>query len=184
MFVIGAPIVFLIANRIPGRGMGRRELASVWWTNLALVVLIGGLCLAFGWQAYLLVQLPVLLIGTSTGIWLFYMQHQFAGVYWRRHAEWDFFTAGLEGCSYFKLPKVLQWFTGNIGFHHIHHLSARIPNYRLEACYRENPTLQQAFTLTLWSSIKSLGLRVYDEELKQLVGWWALKRPRSAATGK
>jgi omega-6 fatty acid desaturase (delta-12 desaturase) len=181
MFVIGAPIVFTIANRMYDPGTGKRERASVWWTTLALAVLIAGLCLAFGWKAYLLVQLPVLVLGSSTGIWLFYMQHQFEGVYWERHNKWDFFLAGLKGSSYFQLPKILQWFTGNIGFHHIHHLNARIPNYRLEACYRENPALQTPARLDLLSSLKSLTLRLYDEESRTLVGWQVLKRARLAA---
>ncbi len=181
MFIIGAPIVFAIVQRFYGRGTGKREKASVWWTNLALVVLIGGLVWLVGWKAYLMVQIPVFWLGTATGVWLFYMQHQFEDVYWERHDTWDFFEAGLKGCSYFKLPKILQWFTGNIGFHHIHHLSARIPNYKLEACFRENPLLQKPPTLTLRSSLKSLRLRLYDEEQKKMVGWEALKRYRQTA---
>ncbi len=181
MFIIGAPIVFGIVQRFYTRGTGKREKASVWWTNLALVVLIGGLIWLVGWKAYLMVQIPVFWLGTATGVWLFYMQHQFEDVYWERHDNWDFFEAGLKGCSYFKLPKILQWFTGNIGFHHIHHLSARIPNYKLEACFRENPILQNPHTLTLRSSLKSLRLRLYDEEQKKLVGWEALKRYRQTA---
>lgn len=171
MLVIGAPIVFAITHRFYTRSAGKREKASVWWTNLGLALLIGGLVWLVGWKAYLLVQIPVLWIGSATGVWLFYVQHQFEGVYWERHEKWNFFDAGLKGCSYYKLPKLLQWFTGNIGFHHIHHMSARIPNYRLEECYRENPELQQATTLTLLSSLKSMSLRVYDEQKKRLVGW-------------
>jgi omega-6 fatty acid desaturase (delta-12 desaturase) len=178
MFIIGAPIVFAIVNRFYGPGTGRRERASVWWTNLALVVLIELLAWQVGWKAYLLVQVPILLLGTSGGVWLFYVQHQFERVYWRRHDKWDFFEAGLNGCSYYKLPRLLQWFTGNIGFHHIHHLSAKIPNYRLEKCFRDNPALQKPFTLTLLSSFKSLRLRLYDEDNHRLVGWEVLKRHR------
>ena len=183
MFVIGAPIVFGIVNRIPLRDIGKRERASVWWTNLALVVLIGLLIWLFGWKAYLLVQVPVFWMGSAAGVWLFYMQHQFEGVYWERHEKWNFFETGLKGCSYYKLPRVLQWFTGNIGFHHIHHLSAKIPNYWLEQCYRENEAFQRPATLTLFSSLKSLTLGLYDEQIRQLVGWAALKnyRSRSAA---
>ncbi|MBN2388401.1 MAG: fatty acid desaturase [Anaerolineales bacterium] len=178
LFVIGAPIVFAVVQRIPLRGSGKRERASVWWTNLALVVLIGLLIWLVGWEAFLLVQIPVFWLGTAAGVWLFYMQHQFEGVYWERHEKWNFFAAGLMGCSYYRLPRLLQWFTGSIGFHHIHHVSARIPNYRLEACYRENPVLQGPATLTLLSSLKSLRLRLYDEATHQLVGWEVLKRSR------
>lgn len=178
MFVIGAPIVFAVVQRFYGRGTGKREKASVWWTNLALVVLIGLLIWAFGWKAYLMVQIPVLWLGTAAGVWLFYMQHQFENVYWERHDKWNFFEAGMKGCSYYKLPRVLQWFTGNIGFHHIHHMNARIPNYRLEQCYRQNEVFQHAPTLTLRSSLRSLSLRLYDEREKRMVGWEALKKYR------
>jgi omega-6 fatty acid desaturase (delta-12 desaturase) len=171
MLVIGAPIVFAVVNRFYGRGTGKRERASVWWTNLGVAVWIGGLIWLVGWKAYLMVQIPVLWIASAAGVWLFYVQHQFEGVYWERHDKWNFFDAGLKGCSYYKLPRLLQWFTGNIGFHHIHHISAKIPNYRLEECYRDNPELQQAVTLTLRSSLKSLSLRVYDENRKKLVSW-------------
>lgn len=175
MFVIGAPLVFALFHRLPLPGMGRRERASVWWTNLALALLISLLCLAFGWREYLLVQLPVLFLGTAAGVWLFYVQHQFENVYWARHERWNFFDAALKGASFYKLPKLLQWFTGNIGFHHIHHLAPRIPNYNLEACHRENP-LFHIPPLTLRSSLKCLKLRLYDEDLGKMVGWEGLKR--------
>jgi acyl-lipid omega-6 desaturase (Delta-12 desaturase) len=176
MFAIGAPVIFAIVNRFYLKGSGKRERLSVWWTNLALTLLISVLCLIVGWKAYLLVQIPVLFLGSATGVWLFYLQHQFEGVYWERHPQWDFFEAGQKGCSYFKLPRLVQWFTGNIGFHHIHHLNAKIPNYRLEECYRDNPTLRQPPTLSLVSSLKCLTLRLYDEDSRQLVGWKGLKR--------
>jgi omega-6 fatty acid desaturase (delta-12 desaturase) len=182
MFVIGAPIVFAIVQRFYLPSAGKREKASVWWTNLALALLIGLLIWLVGWKAFLLVWAPVFWMGTAAGVWLFYMQHQFEEVYWERHEKWNFFEAGLKGCSYYKLPGILQWFTGNIGFHHIHHMSAKIPNYRLEECYRDNPELQQPPTLTLPSSLKSLALRLYDEENKQLVGWKGLKPYRSHPT--
>ena len=178
MFVIGAPIVFAVTQRFYGPETGKRERASVLWTNLALVILIGALIWLFGWKAYLMVQIPVFWLGTAAGVWLFYMQHQFTDVYWERHKKWDFFEAGLKGSSYYKMPRIIQWFTGNIGFHHIHHASAKIPNYRLEACYRENPGLQHPSTLTLFSSLKSLSLRLYDERTRRLAGWKILKKYR------
>jgi len=171
MFFIGGPFIFAIINRFSIPGTGKRERQSVFWTNLALAIIIMTLCITQGWKAYLLVQLPVLFLGSATGIWLFYVQHQFEGVYWKRHDEWNFFEAGLKGSSYFKLPRILQWFTGNIGFHHIHHLSSKIPNYRLNECLRENAVLQNPPTLTLKTSLKSLRLRLYDEDAQQLVGW-------------
>lgn len=174
MFLIGGPIIFAIINRFPVPGTGKRERQSILWTNLALAIIITSLCITLGWKAYLMVHLPVLILGSTTGVWLFYVQHQFEGVYWERHESWNFFEAGLKGCSYFKLPKLLQWFTGNIGFHHIHHLSSKIPNYRLYECMNNNPVLQNPTTLTLSSSLKTLGLRLYDEEARQLVGWKGL----------
>ena len=171
MFIIGGPVIFAIINRIPLPGVGKKERSSIIWTNLALLILITLLCITQGWKAYLLVQLPVLVFGSATGVWLFYIQHQFEGVYWKRHVEWNFFEAGLKGCSYYKLPGLLQWFTGNIGFHHIHHLNSRIPNYRLNACMKENNILKNPVTLTILSSLKSLRLRLYDEEAQKLVGW-------------
>jgi omega-6 fatty acid desaturase (delta-12 desaturase) len=123
-----------------------------------------------------MIQLPAAFIGGLGGIWMFYIQHQFEGTYWQRHEDWDYVTAAIRGSSYFKLPKVLQWFTGNIGFHHIHHLSSRIPNYALQQCMEENPEFQEVTTITLWGSLKSLRLNLWDEEQRQLVSFGYLKR--------
>jgi omega-6 fatty acid desaturase (delta-12 desaturase) len=169
MFLIGAPLMFLLVERIPPR-KGRREIAGVWWTNLAVVLIVAAMGLTFGWRAYLIVQLLTLYIGSIGGVWLFYVQHQFQGVYWRRHADWTYLDASLQGSSFYKLPKLLQWFSGNIGFHHIHHLSAKIPSYNLERAYRENP-LFHVKPLTLLSSLQCLKWRVYDEANRRMV-WW------------
>jgi len=177
MFFFGSLIVFVITQRIPS-GNGKRENASVWWTNLALAGLITGMCLLFGWQAYVIVQLLVLFFGASAGIWLFYIQHNFEGVYWETHSQWDYFKASLQGSSFYKLPAILRWFSGNIGYHHIHHLGAKIPNYNLPRAYKENPIFHVK-PLTILSSLKSLTLRLYDEETRKLVGWSVLKRYRS-----
>ena len=177
MFVFGSLIVFIVAQRIPP-GKGKREQASVWWTNLALAVWVTLMSVVFGWKAYLIVQLLVIFFGASVGIWLFYIQHNFEGAYWERHDKWDFLKASLQGSSFYKLPVVLQWFTGNIGFHHIHHLSPKIPNYKLPKAFKENPIFHVK-PLTLWSSFKSLTLRLYDEKTRKLVGWNVLKRYRS-----
>ena len=177
MFFFGSVIVFVITQRIPP-SKGKREQASTWWTNLALAVWVTLMSFIFGWKAYLVVQLLVIFFGASVGIWLFYVQHNFEGTYWERHDKWDFLKASLDGSSFYKLPTVLQWFTGNIGFHHIHHLSPKIPNYKLPKAFKENPIFHVE-PITLWSSFKSLTLRLYDEETRKLVGWRALKRYRS-----
>jgi omega-6 fatty acid desaturase (delta-12 desaturase) len=120
-------------------------------------------------------------IASACGVWLFYVQHQYEGVYWRKSEAWDYATASVEGSSYLKLPKVLQWFTGNIGFHHVHHLSPRIPNYNLEACHAEI-TMFNVTTITLRQSLQSLRLRLWDEENSRLIGFRELKgRPPTRA---
>jgi len=177
MFIFGSLIVFIATQRIPPT-KGKREQASVWWMNLALAVWITVMSLTFGWKAYLVVQLLVIFFGASVGIWLFYVQHNFEGTYWERHDKWDFFKASVQGSSFYKLPAVLQWFTGNIGYHHIHHLSPKIPNYKLPKAFKENPIFHVK-PITLWSSFKSLTLRLYDENTRKLVGWSVLKRYRS-----
>jgi acyl-lipid omega-6 desaturase (Delta-12 desaturase) len=175
-FLFGvAPLsVFLITQRIPVLSQGKRERASIWWTNLALVVEIVLLCWLLGWKTYLMIQLPVIWISSTVGIWLFYVQHNFLPSYWERHADWEFAKAGLQGSSFYKLPFLLQWFSGNIGFHHIHHLSPKIPNYNLPKCHEEN-SLFQVQPLTIRASLKSISLRLYDEERRMMVGWEALK---------
>lgn len=176
MFLFGSIIVFVFAQRVPPRG-DKREQASVWWTNLSLAIMVTAACLLFGWQAYVTVQLLVMFFGATAGIWLFYVQHNFDPSYWDRHPQWQFVKAGLVGSSFYKLPKVLQWFTGNIGFHHIHHLSPKIPNYKLEECHNENPVFHVP-PLTLGRSLQSLRYRLWDEKEKMLVGWNALKKYR------
>jgi omega-6 fatty acid desaturase (delta-12 desaturase) len=173
MFLIGAPLIFLLVERVPPI-RGPREIASVLWTDLALGVIVTAMVLGFGWQAYLIVQLITMYVASVVGVWLFYVQHQFQGVYWRRHPEWDFFQASMQGSSFYKLPKVLQWFTGNIGFHHIHHLSSKVPSYNLERAYKENPIFHIR-PLTLLASLACLKWRVYDEANRRLVWWGALK---------
>ena len=174
---VGPLMVFVVTQRIPLSSQGRRERASVWWTNIALAVMIACMCWLIGWKTYLLIQLPVIMISSTIGIWLFYVQHNFDPTYWDNHESWEFVKAGLQGSSFYKLPLILQWFSGNIGFHHIHHLSAKIPNYNLPKCYYENSVFHVR-PLTLLASLKSLSLRLYDEEQKILIGWSGLKRYR------
>jgi omega-6 fatty acid desaturase (delta-12 desaturase) len=139
-------------------------------TNLALVGMIAGLVALMGWREYLLIQVPVMFFGTSAGVWLFYVQHNFDGTYWERQSQWNFVQAGLSGSSFYRLPAILQWFSGNIGFHHIHHLSSLIPNYNLPSCHHDNPEFQVA-PLTLRRSMLSLKLRLWDEQNQRLVGF-------------
>ena len=126
LFIVAPIFVFVIGERIsPARG--KREIASVWWTNLTLAAIVLVMGFTFGWKNYLITQLLVAFFGTSAVVWLFYVQHNFEGVYWERHRQWNYFKASLEGSSFYKLPALLQWFTGNIGFHlyHIQPLTLR-----------------------------------------------------------
>ena len=180
IFTVGAWLSFLIFQRIPISEKTKRERMSILWTDLALLMVFVVAALNIGLVPFLLVLLPVMMIGTSAGIWLFYVQHQFDGVYWERHPEWDYVDAALKGSSFYKLPRVLQWFSGNIGFHHIHHLSPRIPNYKLEQAYNENE-LFHVQPITLRSGLQSLKFRLWDEENHRLVGFSYLKTlPESA----
>jgi acyl-lipid omega-6 desaturase (Delta-12 desaturase) len=174
LFPLLAPLVFLVVLRFPRRGYGQAERRNVLWTNLCLVAVAAGLISLLGFKNWLLVQGSVLVLGSAAGMWLFYVQHQFEGVYWERRERWSFQRAALYGASFYKLPRILQWFSGNIGFHHLHHLNPRIPNYLLEECLRANPALQVS-PLTLIGSLRCLRLRLYDEENRRLVGWEAIR---------
>jgi len=172
---LGAVLVFVVTHRFWEKNAGKRERSSVIWTNIAIAAVVAWLVIEIGWAAFLMVELPILLFACGAGVWLFYVQHNFDPTYWERHAEWEFFNAGMDGSSFYKLPKLLQWFTGNIGFHHIHHLSPKIPNYKLEQCHNENPEFQIE-PLTVRESLKSLYFRLWDEKERMLVGWKALKK--------
>jgi len=178
LFGVAPLALFLLTQRIPAASQGRRERASVLWTDFFLVVVIALMCWLIGWKTFLMIQLPIIWISSTIGIWLFYVQHNFDPTYWDHHEGWEFVKAGLQGSSFYKLPLILQWFSGNIGFHHIHHLSAKIPNYNLPKCYYEN-SLFHVTPLTIRASLISLTLRLYDEEQKMLVGWNGLKRYRT-----
>jgi omega-6 fatty acid desaturase (delta-12 desaturase) len=180
LFVVAPSLLFIVAQRFSSPGSGRRERWSVVFTNLAILAILMVLGYFGGFGKILSIQLPITLIAGTMGIWLFYVQHQFEDTYWEHRAEWDFAEAALQGASYYKLPRLLQWFTGNIGLHHIHHLSSRIPNYALQACHDENPALQKVSTITLLTSLKCISLRLWDEETQKLVGFGHLKRPQTA----
>jgi len=177
LFVIIPTLLFLVVYRFPN--FKQKELKNVYpsayYTALVIALLIGGMVWLFGLKVYLMIQLPIIIVTSTLGAWLFYVQHQFEDTYWNYEKEWDYTTAALYGSSYYKLPKILQWFTGNIGFHHIHHLSPRIPNYKLEKCHNENPVLQTDSVLTLRKSFKSIFLSLWDEKKKKLVSFRYLK---------
>lgn len=175
LFGIAPIYLFVIAQRFPAANAHPREKWSVRWMNLAILAVAAALSWTFGIVAYLLIHLTIVMVGGGLGIWMFYVQHQFEDVYWERDENWDFTAAALKGSSFYKLPKVLQWFSGNIGFHHIHHLSSRIPNYNLERCHKSDPMFQHIKPITLFSSLKSLTFRLWDEQRGKLVGFRHLK---------
>ncbi len=179
LFCIGPAYQFIIKHRFPFDipFAWKREWRSVLITNLGLAVLFGSLGWFFGWRAVLLVQLPIVLIAGGIGVWLFYVQHQFEDTYWERNEAWSFYRAGAHGSSFYDLGPVLHWLTGNIGFHHIHHLASTIPNYRLARCFADNPALQQVTRLTLRNSLRCASLKLWDEERRTLVGFGALRQP-------
>jgi acyl-lipid omega-6 desaturase (Delta-12 desaturase) len=180
LFGLAPLYVFLVQQRFPSQSVGQRERRGVHATNAALALIVALMSLTVGIKAYLLVQLPVILLAAVAGIWLFYVQHQFEHVQWDRRPDWDYAEAALHGSSFYKLPKVLQWFTGNIGFHHVHHLSPAIPNYRLERCHEATPMFRAIKPITLGSSLKSLSFRLWDEQRRQLVGYGRVRAIRRA----
>lgn len=175
LFILGPIYTFFLAQRLAPKDADKRERKSVWITNAALVAIITLVWLTIGIRTYLLIQLPVMILAGFAGVWLFYVQHQYDGVYWARNESWDPLKAALEGSSYYKLPKVLQWCTGNIGLHHIHHLHPRIPNYHLQQCYDEIEELQKIKPLTFRQSLKSVRMNLWDEKRQKLVSFRSLK---------
>jgi acyl-lipid omega-6 desaturase (Delta-12 desaturase) len=181
MFGFGPIIAMVIGPRIVARGARRRMRNSVLGTDVALVIVVGGLCWLMGWQAFLIVWAPAALIAGSVGIWLFYVQHQFEDAYWQSSAEWSYADAALRGSSYLKLPPVLQFFTGNIGLHHVHHLNARIPNYNLPRAHAASPMFAAVPTLSLWDGLRSVRLKLWDEQARRLVTFAQARRSLAAA---
>jgi omega-6 fatty acid desaturase (delta-12 desaturase) len=175
LFVIAPLVLFLVKHRFPNSKASKRERHSVYWTNLGILGMAAAMSWVFGIEAYVLLQVMVVAVAGSVGVWLFYVQHQFEGVYWERRDDWDYTTAALQGSSFYKLPKILQWFSGNIGYHHIHHLSPRIPNYNLERCHKADPLFQSVKPITLFSSFKSFTFRLWDERRHKLVGYRHLR---------
>ncbi len=169
MFTFGPLFLIFITNRFTKKKMNAKERWNVYYTNAAILLIALGMSWLIGVKAYLLIQLPVILIAQAIGLWLFYVQHQFEGVSWNRNGTWDYKTAAIEGSSFLKLPAVLQWFTGNIGFHHVHHLSPRIPNYNLARCQNENDLFKEAKVITFFATFKALRLSLWDEANRRLV---------------
>ena len=178
MVLIGAPMNFLVLQRLP-LGSARRHSGSrrsIMGLNLALLLVFGLACALFGVLPVVTTYLPVIVVASWAGNWLFYVQHQFEETNWERDGDWNFHVASLGGSSYFKLPKILQWFSGNIGLHHIHHLASRVPNYRLQACLEAAPELDAvAKRITLRESLGCWRLALWDEGSRSLVGFRDLK---------
>jgi omega-6 fatty acid desaturase (delta-12 desaturase) len=169
MFGLGPVFAMIIGPRIVARSARPRMRNSVLGTDVALVAVVGGLCWLIGWRDFLLVWAPAAMLAGSIGIWLFYVQHQFEDAYWKTPADWSYADAALHGSSYLKLPRLLQFFSGNIGLHHVHHLNARIPNYNLQRAHDENEMFHAVPTLSLWDGLRAVRLKLYDEEAGRMV---------------
>ncbi len=176
MFGLGPIYLFLISNRVAHRDSKSAEIRSVWITNVSLIVVATGISSQIGFTNYLLIQLPILFFAGALGIWLFFVQHQYEEAYWTNNENWNLLNSALNGSSYYKLPRFLQWISGNIGFHHIHHLRPRIPNYHLQTCNENVGALKKIPPLTLKKSLRSLGLHLWDEEQQKLVSFGSVKR--------
>jgi len=177
MFGIGPIAALLVGPRVVARDARPRMRRSVIGTNIALAVLIGSLCWLLGWRGFLLIQAPTVMLAGAAGIWLFYVQHQFEDAYWEDTGSWSYADAALRGSSYLKLPKVLQFFSGNIGLHHVHHLNARIPNYNLQRAHDENAIFDHVPTLSLMDGMRAVRLKLWDEDRGRLVSFAQARQP-------
>jgi omega-6 fatty acid desaturase (delta-12 desaturase) len=171
MFGGGWLLVLVIKPRLVPRGSRPSMRNSILATNAALAVVVGAVCFLVGWRTYLLVQTPIFVIAGAVGIWLFFVQHQFEDTYWQSHEQWRYEQAALEGSSYLRLPRWLQFFTGNIGFHHVHHLSVGIPNYNLEAAHETSELLAAVPQLTVRDALRAPRLKLWDERSGKLVSF-------------
>jgi omega-6 fatty acid desaturase (delta-12 desaturase) len=179
LLVLGPLYLFVLKYRLPVGLM--RDGKSVWISAMSTNLAIGGAvvvtCALVGVQEFLLVQLPITLLAGSAGVWLFYVQHQFEDTYWASQREWNFHAAALQGATHYELPRVLRWFTANIGIHHVHHLASRIPSYRLPEPLAAHPELRDAGRLSLGQSLGCFRLALWDEESRRLVGFRDLRKP-------
>jgi acyl-lipid omega-6 desaturase (Delta-12 desaturase) len=169
MFGLGPLYALVLQPRLVPRSARPRIRRSVIATNVALAVVVAVLCLLVGWREFLLVQTPSILLAGAAGVWLFYVQHQFEDTYWQSAEDWSYAEAALRGSSHLKLPRVLQFFSGNIGLHHVHHLSAKVPNYNLQRAHDENPIFHDVPTLSLWDGLRAVRLKLWDEGRGRLI---------------
>lgn len=169
LFIFGPLYLIFILNRFSKKSLNTKAKWNVYLTNILILTFGVGMSLLIGWKAFLFIHLTHLFIAQAVGLWLFYAQHNFEDVSWERADTWNYKNAAIHGSSFLKLPLILQWFTGNIGFHHIHHLSPRIPNYNLERCQEENDFFKDVKPITLWSTFKAMRLSLWDEASHQLI---------------
>ncbi len=169
MFGFGPIWAMILGPRFVSRTERPHIRRSVWRTNAAIAIGIGLCCWLIGWENFVLIEVPSALLAGSVGVWLFYVQHQYEGAYWKDSGSWNYDEAALKGSSYLKLPKLLQFFTGNIGLHHVHHLSTRIPNYNLQRAHDAFPVFSQVPTLSFWSGMRCVKLKLWDEDRKRMV---------------
>lgn len=180
MFVLGPIWALIISPRLIKRSQRPRIRRSILFTNIAVVAMVTGLVWLLGWQTYLIAIWPAALIAGSAGVFLFYVQHQFEDVYWESGENWTYDDAALRGSSYLHLPRILQFFTGNIGFHHVHHLSARVPNYNLPRAHKDHPVFASVPTLTLRTALPTVRLKLWDETTGRLVTFREARATRGA----
>jgi omega-6 fatty acid desaturase (delta-12 desaturase) len=179
MFGIGPLWSLMIGPRLWSGSMRPRQVRSVIVTNLVLAAVVGAICWVIGWQEWLLVQMPTAFLAGTVGVWMFYVQHQFEDVYWESGESWSYADAALRGSSYLKLPQPFQFFTGNIGIHHVHHLSAKVPNYNLQRAHDENPIFRDVPVLTAWDGAVAVRLKLIDPEAGCLLTWSEVRRRRA-----
>ena len=182
LLALGPIYLFLLKHRLPVELMdsGKEVWISAMATNLAIAGVVVGMSSLIGFQSFVLVQLPITLLASSIGIWLFYVQHQFEETYWEHQDDWSFHSGAMQGSTFFDLPAPLRWFTANIGVHHVHHLASRIPSYRLGEVLRDHPKLREVSRLTLRDSFRCFRLALWDEEQRRLVSFRDLRAPAAA----
>ena len=176
LFGIAPLLSFLVLSRFPRKSMAKPALTSIFIANMIIAVFVTGISLLIGLKTFLMIQLPIIFFASSAGVWLFYVQHQFEDVIWSRQDAWDYKTMALKGSSYLKLPRILQWFSGNIGFHHIHHLSPMIPNYKLEKCHDEIILNEPIKPVTLVPGLRTMRLRLWNEQMNKIISFKELRR--------
>jgi acyl-lipid omega-6 desaturase (Delta-12 desaturase) len=182
MFGLGPVFMFLLMHRLPIPRYGKKETMSVIKADLAILAIGTIMSLLIGVKAYLMIQVPIMWMAGAFGIWLFYIQHQFEETYWERDPEWNYVASALLGASFYKLPGILQWFSGNIGYHHIHHLSPRIPNYNLDKAHDNSPVIQKwAHRIDWLGGMRAVRLKVWDEPLRRMQSLPALWQSRQQA---